>query len=63
MPSTFMSRAFWAACLINTIAAVDPAAVYNGSLSTPNSPILLRIGNGGAGQSGLVKGRFTSTMS
>ena len=40
--------------------AVVPAAIYDGGFNssegTTNSSILLRIGNGGAGQSGLVKG-------
>jgi hypothetical protein len=39
--------------------AVEPSAIYNGgfnSTSSSNSSILLRVGNGGAGQSGLVGG-------
>ena len=42
--------------LATTVIAVDPAAIYNGSYSGTDAPILLRIGNGGAGQSGLVQG-------
>ncbi|KAF2185667.1 extracellular solute-binding protein family 1 [Zopfia rhizophila CBS 207.26] len=38
-----------------TLAAIEPAAIYDGGLSSSTSPITLRIGNGGAGQSGLVK--------
>ncbi|KAI1918551.1 hypothetical protein LOZ58_002459 [Ophidiomyces ophidiicola] len=38
-----------------TIFAVEPEAVYDGGYSSANSPVRLRIGNGGAGQSGLVK--------
>ncbi|OCK94872.1 putative extracellular tungstate binding protein [Cenococcum geophilum 1.58] len=38
-----------------TIAAIEPAAVYDGGFNSTNSTTLLRIGNGGAGQSGLVK--------
>ncbi|PVH99339.1 extracellular solute-binding protein family 1 [Periconia macrospinosa] len=37
------------------IAAIEPAAIYDGGFSSSTSPITLRIGNGGAGQSGLVK--------
>jgi hypothetical protein len=44
-----------AAGLLSLCAAVDPAAVYDGGYGT-NSSILLGIGNGGAGQSGLIKG-------
>ncbi|KAH6685915.1 putative extracellular tungstate binding protein [Plectosphaerella plurivora] len=36
-------------------AAQNPAAVYDGGFGKFNSTIELRIGNGGAGQSGLVK--------
>ena len=57
----FLSRAFPWSCLITTIAAVDPAAVYDGGF-TEESSILLRIGNGGAGQSGLVKGIFAISL-
>ncbi|MCJ1474352.1 hypothetical protein MMC13_003010 [Lambiella insularis] len=42
--------------LASTVVAVEPAAVYNGSYKGTNDPILLRIGNGGAGQSGLIQG-------
>lgn len=44
--------------LATTIAAIEPAAVYDGGFNSTNSTTLLRIGNGGAGQSGLVKGTF-----
>ncbi|KID85174.1 hypothetical protein MGU_07596 [Metarhizium guizhouense ARSEF 977] len=33
----------------------QPDQVYNGGYANDNSPILLRIGNGAAGQSGLIK--------
>ncbi|KHO01439.1 uncharacterized protein MAM_00440 [Metarhizium album ARSEF 1941] len=36
-------------------SAIDPAAVYDGGLGNANSKVELRIGNGGAGQSGLIK--------
>jgi len=36
-------------------AALDPAAVYDGGYGQ-GGPILLGIANGGAGQSGLIKG-------
>lgn len=35
-------------------SAVDPEEVYDGGLG--KAEVLLNIGNGGAGQSGLVKG-------
>jgi hypothetical protein len=38
------------------VAAVDPDAIYNGGYSVSNASLLLRIGNGGAGQSGLIEG-------
>ena len=44
--------------LAATIAAIEPAAVYDGGFNSTNSTTLLRIGNGGAGQSGLIKGAF-----
>ncbi|KAH8722388.1 extracellular solute-binding protein family 1 [Phaeosphaeriaceae sp. PMI808] len=36
-------------------AIVDPTESYNGGFNSTNTPILLRIATGGAGQSGLVK--------
>jgi len=39
---------------------VKPEQIYDGGDSNGTSPILLRIGNGGAGQSGLVKGLYLS---
>jgi hypothetical protein len=36
--------------------AVEPAAVYHGGYNSTNA-IALRIGNGGAGQSGLIEGK------
>jgi len=44
--------------LAATMAAIEPAAVYDGGFNSTDSTTLLRIGNGGAGQSGLVKGTF-----
>lgn len=42
--------------------AVDPAAIYDGGFGNgTGSKVELRIGNGGAGQSGLVKGKFLQT--
>jgi hypothetical protein len=38
-------------------ALVDPTEIYNGGLSSGTTDVLLRIATGGAGQSGLVKGR------
>ena len=37
------------------MAAVDPDAIYDGGYTVSNG-LLLRIGNGGAGQSGLIEG-------
>ncbi|KAK6540666.1 hypothetical protein TWF694_008059 [Orbilia ellipsospora] len=37
------------------VAAVDPQETYDGGITGNHGPILLRIGNGGAGQSGLIK--------
>lgn len=42
------------------IVGVEPSALYDGGYNVTNSSILLSIGNGGAGQSGLVKGRLLS---
>ena len=36
--------------------AVDPVAVYDGNGAAKDANIALKIGNGGAGQSGLVEG-------
>ena len=46
--------------LVVHIIAVEPEAIYNGGLAKEDDPILLKIGNGGAGQSGLVKGKGSS---
>ena len=55
-PSRLVS---FAVVLAGVVAAVDPAAIYDGGFgNNTNSSILLNIGNGGAGQSGLVKGTF-----
>ncbi|KAH7320750.1 extracellular solute-binding protein family 1 [Stachybotrys elegans] len=37
------------------LAQVEPREIYDGGFNSSTSPIPLRIGNGGAGQSGLVK--------
>jgi hypothetical protein len=46
--------------LVAVCAAQEPAAVYDGGFGNgsndTNGTIRLRIGNGGAGQSGLIKG-------
>jgi hypothetical protein len=39
--------------------AVAPEAVYSGGFDHKKEAIKLRIANGGAGQSGLIKGRVT----
>ena len=38
------------------VAAVDPNAIYDSGYTVSNASLLLRIGNGGAGQSGLIEG-------
>lgn len=46
------------AILIGSVTAlVDPTEVYNGGFTSASKDPLLRIATGGAGQSGLVKGR------
>lgn len=45
------------AVLTASTYAIDPAAIYNGGYNSTNN-IALRIGNGGAGQSGLIEGKF-----
>lgn len=43
-------------CLADLVA---PEAVYSGGFEFKNESIKLRIANGGAGQSGLIKGKMT----
>lgn len=48
-----------AALLLGSSVAVEPEDVYSGGFDFgKNDSIKLRIANGGAGQSGLIKGRF-----
>lgn len=54
----FSSVPLQALILAASAYAVDPAAVYDGGHKSSSTPITLRIGNGGAGQSGLIGGRF-----
>lgn len=42
--------------LTTPVAAVSPNAIYDGGIKGNNGSIQLAIGNGGAGQSGLIKG-------
>lgn len=42
--------------LASSAWAVEPAAVYNGGYNSTKN-VALRIGNGGAGQSGLIEGK------
>ncbi|KAK6519789.1 hypothetical protein TWF506_000083 [Arthrobotrys conoides] len=42
-------------CVQSFVSCVDPQAVYDGGIKGNKGPIKLRIGNGGAGQSGLIK--------
>lgn len=45
-----------ASLLVATGSAQEPAAIYTGGIANNGSKVLLNIGNGGAGQSGLIKG-------
>lgn len=54
MARLLQSSLLLAAVLAGFSIAVDPEEIYDGGYG--NSSILLNIGNGGAGQSGLVKG-------
>lgn len=47
--------------LATSTYAVDPAAVYNGGFNS-SKEVLLRVGNGGAGQSGLIGGMFETRI-
>ncbi|EOD50714.1 putative extracellular tungstate binding protein [Neofusicoccum parvum UCRNP2] len=50
----------FAAAIVSAAAQdLTPNAIYYGDYNSTNSTTLLRIGNGGAGQSGLVKGKPT----
>ncbi|RVD86035.1 uncharacterized protein DFL_004329 [Arthrobotrys flagrans] len=42
-------------CVQSFVSCVDPQVVYDGGIKGNKGPIKLRIGNGGAGQSGLIK--------
>ena len=44
-----------AALLVTIAAALQPTESYNGGLKSTSSSLTLRIGNGGAGQSGLIR--------
>lgn len=50
-PSTMIQSLMLSA----SVRVIEPAAIYNGGFNTTNT-IALRIGNGGAGQSGLIEG-------
>lgn len=52
-------RVFVAATVLQLCAAIDPAAIYDAGYGNGSS-ILLGIGNGDAGQSGLIEGRPAS---
>ncbi|KAF3935446.1 hypothetical protein ABW20_dc0106963 [Dactylellina cionopaga] len=49
----YISAAFL--CAQTLVGAVDPQAVYDGGIPNNDGEVLLRIANGGAGQSGLIK--------
>jgi hypothetical protein len=49
--------------LVSNCFAVTPEAVYGGGFDhNKNDTIKLNIANGGAGQSGLIKGKVTPPM-
>jgi hypothetical protein len=41
---------------------IEPTEIYNGGFNGSDTPTLLRIATGGAGQSGLVKGTQSTTL-
>lgn len=56
---------FWSCLVAQSFAAgcgVDPVAVYDGDGAAKDAPIILKIGNGGAGQSGLVGGMQAQSL-
>ncbi len=61
-PAMVSLRFFVAAAWPCLCAALEPAAVYDGGYGG-NSSILLSIGNGGAGQSGLIEGEWLLSQS
>jgi len=56
-----LSRNKYGVYLAAMSETVKPTTIYDGGFGRRASRILLRIGNGGAGQSGLIKG-FTSVI-
>ena len=56
MMFTVVQLLCWASLALSA-CDVSPAAVYDGDGAAKDAPIALKIGNGGAGQSGLVGGR------
>jgi hypothetical protein len=58
--STVVLSAF--ASIMGIVPALEPTEIYTGGYNT-NTPPVLKIANGGAGQSGLVKGRWTCKLS
>ncbi|KAH6608203.1 extracellular tungstate binding [Trichoderma cornu-damae] len=55
MSSLCKLAAVVALALVAPCAAIDPNAIYDGGIKGNNGTIQLAIGNGGAGQSGLIK--------
>jgi hypothetical protein len=55
--STLLKLVACVSIIPSTFALIDPTAIYDGGVNDTSAPVLLRIANGGAGQSGLVKGK------
>ena len=55
MPSFSKAAVIASGLLVALCSAQSPAAIYDGNI-TSDAPVKLNIGNGGAGQSGLIKG-------
>lgn len=52
-----------ALALASSSLGVNPAAVYDGDVAgAKDAPVKLRLGNGGAGESGLIKGASPSPL-
>jgi hypothetical protein len=53
--SVLASILSWHLCMAQTMPTT-PSAIYNGSVATEDDPVLIRVGTGGAGQSGMLGG-------
>jgi hypothetical protein len=61
--SIFLKLVACTSIIRSTFALIEPTAIYDGGMNDTSAPVLLRIGNGGAGQSGLVKGNAVPLQS